>query len=526
MLRFVGSSLCLALVLTPAAAAAQTLDKMALWSSGSVELRGANVYQRRVYPELDGPEFMGPGPLGPPYTQADFNRLAALGANYVNVSHAGIYSEKPPYRLDAAVAKSLDRTLAKIAGADLFAVISFRTGPGRSEFTFFWEEAGDWFDETYLNDRVWLDAEAQDAWAAMWRAAAERYRGHPAVAGYDLMVEPNSNDRWADTWEPEEFYREHGGTLMDWNQLYPRIVEAIREVDAETPILVGGMSYSAAEWLPYVRLVDDERTVYTLHQYEPYVYTHQEPDDLSRTYPGTFDPWGGDEPQRIDVHYMEGLLLGVDDFVEENGVAVAANEIGVMRWEPGAERFLDDEIGLLEQRGINWALWIWDPSYEPLTEEVNAFNFRFGPDPESLTDETNALLDVIRGYWERNTLRPSSFVETEGCVADEKALCLQDERFRVTVAWEDSKGNTGDGYAAAMTADTGYFWFFHPDNVEIVVKVLDGRSVNGHFWVFYGALSNVEFRLEVTDTESGKRRTYENPQGRFASRGDTRAFPG
>ncbi len=201
MYRLVASIPCL-FVLVPAVLSAQPqgFDEMALWSSGSVELRGANVYQRRVYPELDGLVFMGPGPLGPPYSQADFDRLAELGANYANVSHAGIYTEEPPYRLDGTVARSLDEMFEKIARADLFAVISFRTGPGRSEFTFFSEDVGTWFDESYLNDEVWRSQQAQDAWVAMWRAAARRYRSNPVVVGYDLMVEPNANDRWDEIW--------------------------------------------------------------------------------------------------------------------------------------------------------------------------------------------------------------------------------------------------------------------------------------------------------------------------------------
>jgi hypothetical protein len=58
------------------------------------------------------------------------------------------------------------------------------------------------------------------------------------------------------------------------------------------------------------------------------------------------------------------------------------------------------------------------------------------------------------------------------------------------------------------------------------VKVLDGRPVNGKFWVFYGALSNVEYTVAVTDTDTqtGLRRTYRNPSGRFASVADTGAF--
>jgi hypothetical protein len=126
-------------------------DKWALWVDGP-HLRGANIYQRRVYPKLDGLEFMGAGPLGPPYTQEDFDRLAALGANYVNISHSGLFSETPPYTLDQEVQDNLDHLLDTVAQANMFAVISFRTGPGRAEFSVCcFEEPGDWYDESYLN---------------------------------------------------------------------------------------------------------------------------------------------------------------------------------------------------------------------------------------------------------------------------------------------------------------------------------------------------------------------------------------
>ena len=51
-------------------AAVTDFDKWSLWT-GETQLRGANIYQRRVYPELDVPTFLGPGPLGPPYAQED-----------------------------------------------------------------------------------------------------------------------------------------------------------------------------------------------------------------------------------------------------------------------------------------------------------------------------------------------------------------------------------------------------------------------------------------------------------------------
>ncbi len=385
------------------------VNKWALWTGGT-RLRGANIYQRRVYPELDGDEFMGSGLVGPLYTQGDFDRLAAMGANYVNISHPGLFTETLPYTLDLDIQNNLDNLLGLIAQADMFAVISFRTGPGRSEFTFFWGEDGDWFDASYYNDAVWEEQAAQDAWVAMWRYTAERYRDNPIVVGYDLMVEPNSNEVWLDLWDPEEFYADYGGTLYDWNQLYPRISTAIRQVDANTPILIGGLGYSSVVWLPYLQPTGDPRTVYTAHQYEPFVYTHQEP-PLTNTYPGVFDAdWDG-EDDNVNRAWLDNLLSTIDTFTATYGVPVAVNEFGVVRWEPGADDFMDDQMDLFEQRGMNHALWVWETSWAPYAEEVDAFNFRHGPDPNNHTDaESSDLMGVIIEYWGRNTIRPSSVV--------------------------------------------------------------------------------------------------------------------
>ncbi len=105
------------------------------------------------------------------------------------------------------------------------------------------------------------------------------------------------------------------------------------------------------------------------------------------------------------------------------------------------------------------------------------------------------------------------------------ALCLLDGRFEVRASFraDSSALNTLAG-PLVLTSSTGAFWFFDSDNIELVVKVLDGRSVNGKFWVFYGALSNVEYTITVTDTLTGAVKTYFNPQGQLASVADTAEF--
>jgi len=126
------------------------LDKITLWQ-GETQLRGANIWQRVIVPDLDGPEFLGSSHIGPPYTQADFDLLASLGANYVNISGPGLFTEIPPYGVDLEVQANLDNLLEMIRKADMFAVITFRTGPGRSDFTFYSEGAGDWFGQELLS---------------------------------------------------------------------------------------------------------------------------------------------------------------------------------------------------------------------------------------------------------------------------------------------------------------------------------------------------------------------------------------
>ncbi len=114
--------------------------------------------------------------------------------------------------------------------------------------------------------------------------------------------------------------------------------------------------------------------------------------------------------------------------------------------------------------------------------------------------------------------------EPEECAPGPAKLCLQGGRFQVEVAWTDFQGNDGLGQTIPLTNETGGFWFFDPANVELVVKVLDGRGTNGKFWVFVASLTSVELSLTVTDTETGQQKAYHNPSGHMASFADTEAF--
>jgi photosystem II stability/assembly factor-like uncharacterized protein len=125
-------------------------------------------------------------------------------------------------------------------------------------------------------------------------------------------------------------------------------------------------------------------------------------------------------------------------------------------------------------------------------------------------------------FYQRGLFKITLAADT--CITAPTALCLNSGRFRVEVSWRTPSGASGAGQALPMSSDAGSFWFFSSNNVELVVKVVDGRTFNNKFWVFYGALTNVEYTITVTDTQTGVVKTYFNPQGQLASVADAAAF--
>lgn len=129
--------------------------------------------------------------------------------------------------------------------------------------------------------------------------------------------------------------------------------------------------------------------------------------------------------------------------------------------------------------------------------------------------------------------------ERRGCWSDVQSLCLGAGRYRASARWTTTEWDPTKDHpprtpnadlgriarAAPLTDDTGFFWFFDPDNVEVVVKVLDGCAVNGHRWVFAAGLTDVKVELFVLDTLTGRLKTYKRQGGRaFAPALDTTAF--
>jgi hypothetical protein len=111
------------------------------------------------------------------------------------------------------------------------------------------------------------------------------------------------------------------------------------------------------------------------------------------------------------------------------------------------------------------------------------------------------------------------------CASSGTAMCLNGGRFRVEATFRANGGITTAAKTVKLTDDSGYLWFFNADNVELIVKVLNGCGVNNRFWVFAGGLTNVQVDLFVTDTLRDVQKHYVNPLNTpFPPLQDTNAF--
>jgi hypothetical protein len=99
------------------------------------------------------------------------------------------------------------------------------------------------------------------------------------------------------------------------------------------------------------------------------------------------------------------------------------------------------------------------------------------------------------------------------CVADATTLCLLDNRFAISVDWRNQfDGSAGAGKPKPLSKLTGAFAFADLANLELLIKTLD---FGDHQLVLYGALSNLEYTIRVTEAATGRTKSYHNPAGNY-----------
>jgi hypothetical protein len=121
--------------------------------------------------------------------------------------------------------------------------------------------------------------------------------------------------------------------------------------------------------------------------------------------------------------------------------------------------------------------------------------------------------------------------QTVGCSRTATTACLLNGRFQVDVTYNTSTGS-GNGQVMYFGSDRAesdqsvFLWFFSATNFEMGLKILNACSLNNHFWVFIGGLTNQGWTVNILDTQTLATATYSNALNNLTSTtADTSALP-
>lgn len=187
----------------------------------------------------------------------------------------------------------------------------------------------------------------------MWRQIALRYQDRSPKLLFELLNEPHE--------------RLDGEA---WNTLAARALAAVRASNPTRAVLIGPGYWNSVRDLPKLRLPPDRNLIVSIHNYDPFPFTHQGITWLPRPFP-TGTPCC-DADQRKSV---TGALDAARRWSQESGYPVYLGEFGAYSAADIASRetytrLVRDEA---ERRGIGWAYWEFASSFGVYSPEAGGW---------------------------------------------------------------------------------------------------------------------------------------------------------
>ena len=231
--------------------------------------------------------------------------------------------------------------------------------------------------------RLWEDAGFHEQAADFWREIATALRDHPAIVGYNLLNEPHPERK--DGIDPEDrdgleaWMTRTRDTTADLDAFYRTVVDAIREVDESTPIVLDGRFHASPEGIRSIAKVDDLAVMYSFHFYEPWTYTTYRVNKERFSYPDAM-PGPADAAESWTADDLRDHMRSVREWANTNEVPanrILVGEFGCDRRVNGAANYLADVIDGIDANKWHWAFYSyrsrdWDGmDYELGTEKLS-----------------------------------------------------------------------------------------------------------------------------------------------------------
>ena len=259
--------------------------------------------------------------------EEDIKAIKGWGANCVRLpfNYRLIEFEDRPYSFNEEGLKYLDKAIKWCEKHGLYCILDLHAAPGAQNNA--------WHSDSYGKAELFDIEQNRDRFLRLWFFLADRYRECPAIAGYDILNEPDIP--FID--EPKI------------KALYDAATAEIRSTDKKHIIFLEGNMW--AQRLDFMGRPKDRNTAFSIHNYAPLDFTHNFEPGLR--YPGKLQGiiWNR---QKFDIFAKAySVLAKMADaplYLGEFGVFARDGQYGEDQW-------VDDVLWACEKYHISWTYW-------------------------------------------------------------------------------------------------------------------------------------------------------------------------
>ncbi|MBU2506639.1 MAG: glycoside hydrolase family 5 protein [Bacteroidetes bacterium] len=258
-------------------------------------------------------------------THEDIKFIKRLGLNSIRLPfHYALFNDETfLHNTQARGFELFDRILDWCRKENLYVILDMHGAPCG--------QTGDNIDDSWGYPWLFTSEDCQNEFIKIWKSIAEKYADDKIIIGYDLLNEPIAH------------YFEEDGLYEKLEPLYKKATAAIREVDKNHIIFLGG-----AKWNTNFSVFGepfDDNLVYTFHKY-----------------------WMEPVQEQIQEYL---------DFSEKYNVPLYLGESG-----ENSDEWVNNFRTLLEQHNIGWCFW----PYKKLESSAGIVQIKYPSNYETIMD--------------------------------------------------------------------------------------------------------------------------------------------
>jgi len=184
-------------------------------------------------------------------TREDIRYIKSTGMNSIRLPfHYKLFTDEDFMGLSAEQDgfARMDSVVSWCRESGLYVILDMHDAPGG--------QTGDNIDDSYGYPWLMVSPESQELFVDIWKKIAAHFKDEPVILGYDLLNEPIAT----------HFKPDYPLLNPALESLYKKAVAAIREVDLNHIILLGGAQWNS-NFKVFTDSKFDDKIMYTCHRY-------------------------------------------------------------------------------------------------------------------------------------------------------------------------------------------------------------------------------------------------------------------